>query len=732
MQSRRSFLFGSLSWTCGTLFLIDNVFNLSNSESGAALAKKTPRSQPTLQGPHTLSREDWAPAIVPDHVGIVDKGYICFTDEFGRLAVVDMRKQVSPKSPVKVVAELSGLGNKMVDLAVTPFAAYGLTYREGEQSEAVIDLVSVSLTPVETPAILSNFRLGRYSEAGNIAASNELICVSGTTSSGENLVSIYSAPKRGSKEPTYISSLSVQLPVRSIDLTEKQLTILSSAQHGQKSQVDFVNLTNAGTPEISKSLTIEGDYRVLTRNKDLVLVAGVDAGSTSKVCTARLIVAGSNHTPGVLNLDPLTQVESAAAQNGRFLVVGRNRGERLVFSLGVDRSRSLVKEQQITIASGKSDGGKNCSVVMRDNFAYVATGWSGVQLLTRAKEGNWSITSSYSIPKLAAAGVAVWKDLVVLAGSDLQLYNVGRPERPIMMNSAAPPQAVKALVGAGSFVLCLTKDDISLRNMEKLQTIITSSKLQATQICFDNSQKKAFAIKFLDKNTRVQPVKVFSDKLEQLKSFEVPGIFSRCQASNGQLILGGLNDIAVYGSAGLSSTDTTGSDTSAAGNTSNTGNTTNTNNSASSNKPAGATSKTMGADTLASSTGEMVLIGSRHFENLAVRDIAFADQAILVTAIDQNSKGFFLVLARNDKDLHVLGSIDLPHDGLALGCQGKRAVAVGRGQDGKDVATVINFDKPSAPQIISTLPAIEGVSSVAIRDQIAVLGGRGLEILALS
>jgi hypothetical protein len=338
---------------------------------------------------------------------------------------------------------------------------------------------------------------------------------------------------------------------------------------------------------------------------------------------------------------------------------------------------------------------------MRDNFAYVATGWSGVQLLTRAKEGNWSITSSYSIPKLAAAGVAVWKDLVVLAGSDLQLYNVGRPERPIMMNSAAPPQAIKAMVGAGSFVLCLTKDDISLRNMEKLQSVVTTSKLQATQVCFDNSQKKAFAIKFLDKTTRVQPVKVFSDKLEQLKSFEVPGIYNRCQASNGQLILGGLNDIVVYGNA------TTGSDT-------------------------GKSSTATTTDTLVPASGEMTLIGSRHFENLAVRDIAFADQAILVTAIDQNSKGFFLVLARNDKELHVMGSIDLPHDGLALGCQGKRAVAVGRGQDGKDVATIINFDKPGTPQIISTLPAIEGVSSVAIRDQIAVLGGRGLEILALS
>jgi hypothetical protein len=57
-----------------------------------------------------------------------------------------MRKPVTVKTPVKVVAELKGLGNKVVDFAVTPFAAYGLTYREGDQSEPVVDLVSVSLS----------------------------------------------------------------------------------------------------------------------------------------------------------------------------------------------------------------------------------------------------------------------------------------------------------------------------------------------------------------------------------------------------------------------------------------------------------------------------------------------------------------------------------------------------------------------------------------------------------
>lgn len=89
------------------------------------------------------------------------------------------------------------------------------------------------------------------------------------------------------------------------------------------------------------------------------------------------------------------------------------------------------------------------------------------------------------------------------------------------------------------------------------------------------------------------------------------------------------------------------------------------------------------------------------------------------------------MLDKSDKDLKVLGSIDLPHDALGVACQGDRAIAIGRGQDGKDVATILNFSNPVSPLIVATLQVIEGVSSVTIKDQLAVLGGRGLEIITL-
>jgi hypothetical protein len=281
--------------------------------------------------------------------------------------------------------------------------------------------------------------------------------------------------------------------------------------------------------------------------------------------------------------------------------------------------------------------------------------------------------------------VASWGDLVVLAGAQLQLYNIARPERPSLINWTDPESAIKTLVGAGSYVLCLSRDDISLRKMDKLRETISTVKLQASQLCFDNSQKAAFAIKPLEKTTRITKLRVYADKMEAEKPFEIFGIFNRCQAAGGCLLLSGLNEVALYRTTGGASTATAPE-----------------------------------------------LIGSQKFDNLAIRDLALSEDCIVATAIDPNSKGSFVVMARDAKDLHLLGSINLPSDGLALAASGSKAVAVGRNPDGRDVASIITFANKINPQVLSTLTVIEGVSSVTIKDQLAVLAGRGLEIVTLS
>jgi len=696
MVSRRSFLFGSLGGFVTACELTNPL---------AVAAKKTPRT-PIITGPHSLSREDWAPAIMPDHVGIVEKGYLCFTDDFGRLAIVDLRRgsaavagskessrdkdadRAGDKASVRIVGELSGIGNKVIDFAFAPQAAYGLVYRENENQESVVYLVTVSLMPSSDPAIVSQTMINRFTEGSSITYGNDMIVIAGISASGENLASIYSAPKKGSgtAEPAYIASLTMQNPVRRVDLQDRQLVILSSA-NGGNSQIDLVNLSNASSPNIRNTIALNGDYRVMTRFKDTLLVCGTESSASGKNgCIAKaLFLAGNNQTAASLPIPELSTVASAAVstRGDQFVMLGDSFGERTLILLNCDKGKSLSKAQVLKLPSAKGEGATRGTVVMKDTTVYVAAGWSGVTMLSKSKEGL-NLGPTYGIPRLSAAGVASWGDLVVLAASQLQLYSIAKPERPSLINWTDPDNPIKSIVGAGSFVLCLAREDITLRKMDKLRDTAASIKIQASQLCFDASQKTAYAIKCTEKTTRITKVKVYADKMEAEKPFELPGVFTRCQAAGSLLLLSGLNEIALY------------------------------------------------RTTDGAAPGSLPdLIGTQHFDNLAIRDLAITDEAIVATAIDPNSKGSFLVLSKDNKDLHLLGSINLPSDGVAMAASGSKAVAVGRNLEGKDVASIITFANKINPQVMSTLSVIEGVSSVTIKDQLAVLAGRGLEILTL-
>ena len=80
----------------------------------------------------------------------------------------------------------------------------------------------------------------------------------------------------------------------------------------------------------------------------------------------------------------------------------------------------------------------------------------------------------------------------------------------------------------------------------------------------------------------------------------------------------------------------------------------------------------------------------------------------------------------------MLGSLDLPHDGVALAAEKTRVVTVGRSADGNDVATIVDITQPALPKIVATIAAVEAASAVAIKDKLAIVGGRGIEILSLS
>jgi hypothetical protein len=81
--------------------------------------------------------------------------------------------------------------------------------------------------------------------------------------------------------------------------------------------------------------------------------------------------------------------------------------------------------------------------------------------------------------------------------------------------------------------------------------------------------------------------------------------------------------------------------------------------------------------------------------------------------------------------MHVLGSVDIPHDGTAVAVQGKRAITAGRTPEGKSVAAIIDFSAPSAPKVVATIPVVESASAVSVKDRMAIVVGRGLELLSI-
>jgi hypothetical protein len=674
MLNRRNFLLGSLVGWAAVSELFEPVF---------ALPKLKAKAPTPVSGPHTIARAEWPPAIIPDFASVANpQGYCLFCDEFGRMSIVDIRRPGNPKTPVKVMGELAGLGKKVIDFTSFGPRAYALAALNSDPADQQLHLITMNVANVAAPSVMSKLPLREYAELTAICANNDLVSIAGTSLSGENLVTLYQAPTKGrSAEPSVLSTFSVPYPVQAMDIQDRTMAILQCAAQAPISQLDAYNIANTRTPQAKEPIKLEGEFRRLSRVRGVVVIAGrpvLADGRLANACEARTIFLEPNpRVVGSLTLEPLFSVLSAAAQRDRFLILGETKQGRKVLSLVCDKTGHLTREQVVNLPAPKGSYGQHASIITKDRNMYVSSGWAGVEMLTGGKEG-WTPVYTYAIPRLPASGVANWNNMVVLGGSDLKLYDISNPDKPSLVSTQALPTAVKAIVGAGSYVLCLSKEGVALRKMDRLSEVAATLKTQGIQLCYDSVAQKAFVITEQEKKSIAQRLKVYSNKLEVEKTIDLPKGVNRGVAQNGFMLCASLNDLYLYG------------------------------------------------------VGDNVeQVSSRHFENLAARDFALSDENVVATFVDQRSKGFFLVLSRDQKDMHVLGSVDIPHDGTAVAVQGKRAITAGRTPEGKSVAAIIDFSAPSAPKVVATIPVVESASAVSVKDRMAIVVGRGLELLSI-
>ncbi len=241
------------------------------------------------------------------------------------------------------------------------------------------------------------------------------------------------------------------------------------------------------------------------------------------------------------------------------------------------------------------------------------------------------------------------------------------------------------MVLAGSYVLCLDQDSLSLRKIENLPEVLAQLPVGAKELSFDASTKKAYLIqtdsepdKDQHQRTKLLEVNVYTDKIESGKLFSVVSDAYCSSANSGYVLVGNLDGLAIY-------------------------------------KP----------------DQDKELVCERQFQNLAWRDIILIDDKIFATAVDREASGFFYTMSFDGQEITIDGVTKMPHDGLALVVKEKYALSIGQNPDGSNLLAVIDLNDLSSPKIVSVQPVLESAGSISSTDGLAIVAGRGFEIFKL-
>lgn len=657
MLSRRSFLAASIGL-------------LLQPERALAAKKKKPVEVKKL-GPRTLAREQWPPAISPDFIAVVDKGYALLADQSGRLTIVDFKREQGPA----VIGELVGIGRKTVDLVVVQHRAYALSYQEAG-TDAQHFLVTMSITPSNDPSVLSRIPLSYLAEPVTIAASADAVAIGGVGTKNENQVLVYaiSTKRRPEENEMPAATITFEQPVTKLDLQGRQLTVLQSAQ--RTTTLDVFNLFNPRNPERVGGIRLDGNYNLLARTADAIILGG--QGPERKF---ELLSVSAKPKPRVvarLTL-PASEILDVTMQRGQVLVLANQINRQVVIPVTYNpKSLAMTAGQAAALPSGSRGAASKARIAVFGKEAYVASDWGGVQVLN-ITNGGWQYLYSHTIPRLPAAAIAVAGNRAVLAGADLKLYDISLPEHPALVSATELGGTIRGVSIVGNKILALTRNELSLRNLERPGEVSAVLKVNAQSFALDTQQSRVYLLAANGKESTITQVSI-NGGLSLGKPQQIPGVFNHMSASGGRLFLAGLNNIALY---------------------------------------------SMESDVPQK-------LGERIFPNLALRDVKLAGDFAAATAVDSNSHGYVLTINPLNADLTTIGSTDVPQDAVALAVSGRSAIVVGRGTEGKDIASLIDLTNSVAPKVLQSFPVLEAASAVAIRDRIALVVGRGLEILSLA
>ncbi|MBX9688894.1 MAG: hypothetical protein K2X27_19455, partial [Candidatus Obscuribacterales bacterium] len=318
-------------------------------------------------------------------------------------------------------------------------------------------------------------------------------------------------------------------------------------------------------------------------------------------------------------------------------------------------------------------------IAVKDKDAYIATDWGGVQVLNVSKLG-WQFSYSHTIPRLPASALVLDGNSAVLACAELKLYDLKDVRHPQLVESVAIPSTIRSMISIGRTFLCLSRDSLTIRSINKPGELISTTKAAGTALAYDRSLQTAYLLSATEKGSSLSRYRVTEDSIKFASTINLPAPARKALADSGRLLLAGLNDLNLF------KMDESPS-----------------------------------------------LIGSRKMPNLAIRDLVMpGGDLIYVSCVDENLKGTILALQAGKEDLSIVGACELPVDAVALAVKNDTAVVLGRAKNGKDMVTLVSLTDPVRMKVKESFETLEAASAVSIKDKMAIIAGRGLELLDIS
>jgi len=671
MWSRRKFVFSTLA---GLAFLGDD----QSSEAFFDGKQKL-----SLHGckPVLLVGEYWSPAIACDFVGALAGDVCCIMDEFGRLIIVDILPAALRSHVFPVLGRLDNVGSKVLDLQVMPQSAIALVWnqsnsRQNKAPEGQFVLSAINLSRVKAPRLVSKINLPDFSEFHALAVRQSLICLAGIDNKGENCLWLYRL-KRDKLQK--LACLMLIAPVENMLLGSNELLLTYDDSANQASLVDLNNLNR---PQFVRTVKLGAQDNQIACSGDVFVLAHREgSGSVIKIGSMKNFPKPSSK----LHIDALQSIEAMAMNNDNLMVLGNSAEEIAAVPFLIDKNMNLSQGRIVNLNRRINDQDMTGKLALGKSNAFIGFGWDGVQVISETAGNAWTATASYSVPKLPVASQVAWSNYLVLAGSDLRLYDLKRPAQPELVSVTKLPTTLKEMALAGSYVLCLDQDYLSLRKIDNLPQLVAQMSVCAKKISFDASTKKAYLIQDngkKDKNqhkiTKLLEASVYADKIETSKTFSVVSDAYCSSASDGYVLVGNIDGLAIY-------------------------------------KP----------------DQDKELICQRQFQDLAWRDMVLSDGKIFATAVDPDASGFFYAMSFDGSEITVLGVTKIPHDGLALAAREKHALTIGQSPEGSNLLTVIDLSNESSPKVASVQPVLESACSIICTDNLAIVSGRGFEIFKL-